>query len=351
MLNPEFATITFVLLALIIFAFIYWRDATAEGFSSDKIFDSFFIILFGALLGGKLLFRELNFDYFRYQFFTSPLIFEGILIGGGISAYFITKRNHWDGWKIGDMIAPALSMFQVVLFLGFYIKTRELSYALLFFGFIFLSSFISSLKKKKHFGTSSRYFEFKRLNRLTFTGGLLATYLTGSSLIAMLFLLAHPSTQSWFWWNQIIFYILVLVSSYYLIRRKLIEQGIKMNPILQLSDLFVQKVKKALSFRRKQIGEDIKAVRKNDPFTIEAEEGHRNLDALGDEVQDFQQHGINEAVVGELKEEKKEIDKALKNIEKGKYGYCVECGKMISESRLKAYPTATTCANCENKSN
>ena len=40
---------------------------------------------------------------------------------------------------------------------------------------------------------------------------------------------------------------------------------------------------------------------------------------------------------------------ALKRIEDGTYGTCVECGKAIGQARLKALPEAFTCVTCQEK--
>ena len=42
-----------------------------------------------------------------------------------------------------------------------------------------------------------------------------------------------------------------------------------------------------------------------------------------------------------------EIDGALKRIEEGTYGICVNCGKPIAEERLTAIPWATYCIDCK----
>jgi RNA polymerase-binding protein DksA len=41
------------------------------------------------------------------------------------------------------------------------------------------------------------------------------------------------------------------------------------------------------------------------------------------------------------------IDDALKRIEEGTFGDCVNCGKPIAEERLAALPWATTCIDCK----
>ena len=40
------------------------------------------------------------------------------------------------------------------------------------------------------------------------------------------------------------------------------------------------------------------------------------------------------------------IRAALRRMDEGKYGFCVECGKPIGEERLAAMPAAATCILC-----
>jgi RNA polymerase-binding transcription factor len=41
-----------------------------------------------------------------------------------------------------------------------------------------------------------------------------------------------------------------------------------------------------------------------------------------------------------------EIEAALKRIEEGTYGICMNCGMQIAEARLEALPWATLCIDC-----
>lgn len=43
----------------------------------------------------------------------------------------------------------------------------------------------------------------------------------------------------------------------------------------------------------------------------------------------------------------KAIEGALKRINEGKYGYCLQCGKKIPEGRLRAIPQAVLCVDCK----
>ena len=42
-----------------------------------------------------------------------------------------------------------------------------------------------------------------------------------------------------------------------------------------------------------------------------------------------------------------EIDRALADIDAGRYGVCSDCGDAIAEARLKVLPFATRCVACQ----
>jgi RNA polymerase-binding transcription factor len=43
------------------------------------------------------------------------------------------------------------------------------------------------------------------------------------------------------------------------------------------------------------------------------------------------------------------LSAALKRIEDGSYGTCVECAKSIGQARLRAIPEVATCVSCQEK--
>lgn len=43
------------------------------------------------------------------------------------------------------------------------------------------------------------------------------------------------------------------------------------------------------------------------------------------------------------------LEDALKRIEKGDYGHCTDCGKLIEKERLEAVPHAQLCVQCKTK--
>ena len=65
-----------------------------------------------------------------------------------------------------------------------------------------------------------------------------------------------------------------------------------------------------------------------------------------DNAQEVEIVGENMALENDLKSESKEVEAALKRIEKGTYGKCLKCRKPINKLRLNAYPAAAYCRDC-----
>ena len=55
------------------------------------------------------------------------------------------------------------------------------------------------------------------------------------------------------------------------------------------------------------------------------------------------------ALVGNLRAELREVERALEKLEVGGYGICERCGQPIGEDRLEAIPWATLCIDCKRK--
>ena len=53
------------------------------------------------------------------------------------------------------------------------------------------------------------------------------------------------------------------------------------------------------------------------------------------------------SIEGDLRDNLKDIDIALDNVKKGKYGICENCNQPIDEQRLRAYPAARICVKCK----
>ena len=55
------------------------------------------------------------------------------------------------------------------------------------------------------------------------------------------------------------------------------------------------------------------------------------------------------ALVGNLRSELREVERALEKLGAGGYGICERCGNAIGEDRLEAIPWATLCIDCKRK--
>jgi DnaK suppressor protein len=67
---------------------------------------------------------------------------------------------------------------------------------------------------------------------------------------------------------------------------------------------------------------------------------HQHPGDQGSEVADFEREN---AVIGAAQGDRAEIEAALKRIDDGTYGFCVDCGKPIPDERLEARPEAARC--------
>ena len=53
------------------------------------------------------------------------------------------------------------------------------------------------------------------------------------------------------------------------------------------------------------------------------------------------------ALMGNLRDRLRDIDRALARMDEGTYGICERCGKPIAAERLEALPSATLCIDCK----
>jgi DnaK suppressor protein len=100
-------------------------------------------------------------------------------------------------------------------------------------------------------------------------------------------------------------------------------------------------LKGMLEERRREIQEKLRSLRES-------------LPAEAADVRDVEEQSVDDFVsevdfaLMEMKSETlRQIDVALRRLESGSYGLCVECGAEVSEARLKALPFALMCRDCQ----
>jgi DnaK suppressor protein len=91
----------------------------------------------------------------------------------------------------------------------------------------------------------------------------------------------------------------------------------------------------------------IEYLHKENPGSIEDETEDQTQDNLADTATATLDREIDYTLEENSEHVLEAIEAALKRIEDGTYGTCVNCGKPIAEERLAAIPWATTCIDCK----
>lgn len=108
----------------------------------------------------------------------------------------------------------------------------------------------------------------------------------------------------------------------------------------KISDkIFLIKQKRALLKEKKRVKNELKIIERFPQYGEKEEENAM-------EVEQFEGYlGLRTGARNLYKQ----IEKALKKMEKGIYGKCEVCKGLIERGRLEAFPAATTCVECSKK--
>lgn len=106
------------------------------------------------------------------------------------------------------------------------------------------------------------------------------------------------------------------------------------------------KITTQLSEEKKKIEKTLKNLKRDDPFS---DPGRANADS-GTDAFEENEHLRIEAQEEAMQTQLLAINEALGRIVSKTYGICSSCGQAIDVERLLAIPTATVCISCEKKS-
>jgi DnaK suppressor protein len=109
----------------------------------------------------------------------------------------------------------------------------------------------------------------------------------------------------------------------------------------------VERFRKLLEEERRRVVDAIEYLHKENPGSIEDETEDQTQDTLADTATATLDREIDYTLEENSEHVLEAIDAALKRIEDGTYGTCVNCGKPIAEERLAAIPWATHCIDCK----
>ena len=109
----------------------------------------------------------------------------------------------------------------------------------------------------------------------------------------------------------------------------------------------VDRFRQLLEEERVRVLDAIEYLHKENPGSIEDETEDQTQDNLADTATATLDREIDYTLEENSEHVLEAIEAALKRIEDGTYGTCVNCGKPITEERLAAIPWATHCIDCK----
>lgn len=116
---------------------------------------------------------------------------------------------------------------------------------------------------------------------------------------------------------------------------------------MSLDEKFFLESKKRLQEEQKRLQEELERFAKPTDTPGDYKTTFNNIGTDEDEnASEVEEYADNLALENNLEKQLKEIIVALEKIESGTYGYCENCQKEIEIERLRAYPGAKICLNC-----
>ena len=119
----------------------------------------------------------------------------------------------------------------------------------------------------------------------------------------------------------------------------------------ELDQATINKIKKELLTRRKQILEDLNNITNKDEH--DKDERRAKFPEFGDKTdenaQEISEYSTNLATEKVLESTLRDIYNTIERIEKGTYGICKYCGRPIGKKRILARPVASACIGCKTK--
>lgn len=114
--------------------------------------------------------------------------------------------------------------------------------------------------------------------------------------------------------------------------------------MITIKNIDLKGIRSKIEKQRDAILSRIRRLRREDPF---ATEDRAIIVEPGSDAAALFGHEQVAVFEGRLREELKEVEKALGKIKTGTYGKCERCRKVIDPARLEVKPSAIYCLKCE----
>ena len=120
-----------------------------------------------------------------------------------------------------------------------------------------------------------------------------------------------------------------------------------------MSTVDVEHFRELLLEKREAVSAALDNLHRENSVSLEDETGELVSGSADQHLADTATETVDREIGNTLEEHDErllaEIDAALRRIEDGTYGKCVNCGAPIPEERLEAMPWATLCIDCKRK--
>ena len=120
-----------------------------------------------------------------------------------------------------------------------------------------------------------------------------------------------------------------------------------------MSTLDVEPFRELLQEKRQAVSAALDNLHRENSVSLEDETGELVSGSADQHLADTATETVEREIGNTLEEHDERllgaIDAALKRIDDGTYGKCVNCGAPIPEERLEAMPWATLCIDCKRK--
>lgn len=308
----------FLILAVLMGAFWFWWAGKQQGFVEERLLDLALLSLLGGFLGARLI--GLFLQWPEIKLWDGMFSWGGGVVGFLVALSWFLDREGWSFLKIGDLLAPALSVGLTFGYLGLWFGVSgapgEIIIALLF---LLLFGFLSAIYRQ---GAK--------------TGLTLYLFLILSSLLQLIYKFSRGS----------------LFSLDHLVSLALIGLGVLglrkgAYDLTMLGDYtrdFLGKMKKILLRKRSRLDEVEDLLEKEDTFA-DPDRTRANADEQ-DEADELEGHTLTTVLKADVDVDQKNVEDALERMVGGGYGRCERCQARIDETRLEVNPEARLCVKC-----
>jgi DnaK suppressor protein len=109
----------------------------------------------------------------------------------------------------------------------------------------------------------------------------------------------------------------------------------------------LEKMRSRLTGKREELLNSIAGLTEAHPKVVSSIEAHEGPQDFEEAAVDFLEMQHEQSILANEQALLQEVGNALKRIEDGTYGRCIDCGQPIADKRLEALPWASRCVKDE----